>query len=398
MLLHRRSHQRLDLTNKIRGTRSLEALGFSCTNAAPGWYYDGSVYRQAAANTCRFDASGGKTGLLIEEADTNEVLYSSENNAVWTVSNATKAATGTSIINGKTPIKVTATGASGYLEQSVATLGGSDMYHYAIVEVGDGTVADIESVGDSRVRLTFATGAVTQVSGASLRKGAYRVTASGPNGGAVWILYHALAAASTPSVLRYYPDPTGSSKFGYMHHCQGSFNDVHGTSPVVTTTVADQRGAEIITSATVPSWWSNTQTSVIASYERIFETIETAVIFGSSDGTTDNYCLYGVNGSAPNNATTTVVKTPDSALAADAEGLASGQVNKVAFSHKDGFTYASGNGSVSSNAAQTGVPADATRFDIGQGLGALFWLNGRIFSLVIRPIAFSSTELASITS
>jgi hypothetical protein len=130
----------------------------------------------------------------------------------------------------------------------------------------------------------------------------------------------------------------------------------------------------------------------------MFDSLVTGVILASSDGTADHYCLYGVAGSSPNNAQLSVVKTPDSAIATDAGALVAGQAHKVTYSHSDGFTYASGDGSVSANAAQTGVPADTTRLDIGQGLGALYWLNGRIFTLTIRPNATSSTDLDALST
>jgi hypothetical protein len=355
------------------------------------------VYRQASANTCRYDSSGGKTGLLVEEGDTNEVLYSSENNAAWVVSNATKSATGTSVISGKTPIRVTALGGSGYIEQTVAGLGGGDEYNYIIIESGNNTIADLEHAGISRVRLTFATGAVTQVSGASTYKGAYRVTPNGPNGGEVWILYHSITTGGAAN-LRYYPDPTGSDKFGYLHHCQGSYNDIHGTSPIVTQGVAVQREAEVITSSTVPSWWSDTEATVIASVERIFSNSETGVIFASSDASPDNYFLCSIGGAPPNSAILVVSIGGVSYSAAATDNITAGTISKAAFSHADGETYAAGNGDVSANAEQVGVPADASRFDIGQALGALYWLNGRIFNLKIVPKALNSTDLDARTT
>lgn len=397
MLLHRKNYQRLDLTNRVRGERALSALGFACTNANPGWYYDGSVYRQAAVNTCRYDSSGGRTGLLVEEADTNEVLYSSENNAVWTVSNATKTATGTSAISGKTPIKVTATGASGYIQQSVATLGNGSEYHYVIIEEGDGTVADLECNTVSRIRLTFATGAVTQVSGASTYKGAYKVDVTGPNGGDLWILYHSIFTVATPAVIRFYPDPTGSSKYAYLHHCQGSFSDVHGTSPIVTQGSPVSRDGDVITSSTIPSWWNDSACTVISKIEKIFDVAEQGTIFASSDGTANNFFLIGNDSSIPNSCLINV--GVGGVVYSEAAGsMPSGSINKAAATQSNGATYAAANGTVSANANQVGAPAAATRFDIGQALGAVYFLNGRIFSLVIRPSAMSTTEIDAYTT
>lgn len=400
MVLFRSNYQRLDLTNRVRGNRALAKLGFSCTNANPGWYYDGSAFRQAAANTCRYTSEGGRTGLLVESQDSNVLLYSSQNNAAWVKdAGITTDATAVSIINGKTAIKYTAAATTDKVYQEVGTFAGTESL-YMIVEAGTAATCDVElydqdtTTSYGRVSLTFSTGAVSTVSGAPDNAYAYKITDSGPNGGKTYYLVvdQSSGPAGNTRRVRFFPSTTAAG-YSYWHHAQlsesGTFNS---TSPIVTTTVSVIRDADVITSSTVPDWWSNSQITVLSSYERIFKTTGLGLIFASSNGAND-YFVAAANPGGDNSPATTVNVGGSLGSAASAAVMPSGQINKVGHSHKDGFTYAAGNGVASANGAVAGAPAAPNRFDIGQGFGALYWLNGRIFGMTIRPIALSGTDL-----
>lgn len=401
MLLHRKNGQRLDLTNKVRGRRSLEALGFTCSNADPGWYYDGSVYRQAASNECRYSAEGGRTGLLSESSDENLLLYSSENDAAWTVSNATKSAEGTSIINGKTPLKVTASAAGGYINQTVGTTA-TDCY-FIIVEQGNSTVADIEVYDGgggtvSRIRLTFATGAVSQISGVSDFSGAYRITSSGPNGGATWILYVTASGLGGARSVRFYPDAITGTKYSYLHHSQLSTQQAHPTSPIVTQGSSGTRGNDVISSTTIPTWWNNDEITVLATIERMFYITEVGAIFLATNNATTDYVLLTADASGTNEGKATVNVNTVTYDSLSATAATYGSKQKYGLSAKDGSTYGASAGGAGPNGAQVGAPAAPERLDIGQGFGAAYWLEGRIYEIIIRPKAMSNTELENYTS
>lgn len=401
MLLHRRNHQRIDLTNKQRALRSLDALGFSCTNAAPGYYYDGSVFRLASANTCRFSAEGGKTGLLVEPSQENVLLYSSENNAAWAdTAGATTRSGGNEVISGKTPIGITVAATTDSVHQNIGVFSGGDESFYIIVEQGTGATADIgvyDATGAAlltRVRLTFATGAVSTITGSPASSGAYQINATGPNGGKLFYFYlvtDTSAVGGNNRRVLFYPSTTAVGS-NYLCHAQLTENKTM-TSPIVTGAASATRNADVITSSTIPSWWSQTQLSVITRHESIFPSDTYRALFTASDGTGDNYVLCAVNGSPVNPTLLVNVAAAGAVSSVPAVNLDPGSSHTLAYSQKTGATFAAGNGTAGANGGQVGAPT-ISRLDIGNALGVLYHFGGRIFSITMRPVAMSSTELA----
>ena len=402
MFLRSRHYKTIDLTGAYRGTRALTELGFTNSTASPGWYYDGSVYRQAAANAFRFSSEGGRTGLLCESADENKALYSSENNAAWTTSNVTKSAEGNSIISGKTPIKCTATAAGGWIGQTVGTTS-ADCYSI-IVEQGNSTVADIELYDGtggsvSIVRLTFSTGVVSQVSGASTKIGAYRITPSGPNGGATWLLHLTATGGGGTRTIRFYPDSATGNKYSYLHHSQLSTDHTHPLSPIVTTNAAVSRTADVVSTSTIPSWWNDSQITVYATAERMITIDEQGCIFVATNGGLTDYTLCTMDGTTGTNEARITVSI--GGVTVDVSTLTPsppGSKQRYAFSAKNGATYAAGSGGASANANQVGAPATPEVLSIGQAAGSIYFLEGRVYSISIRQTAHDTSALESWTS
>lgn len=397
MLLHKRQYKRLDLYNAHVGNRALSALGFVVQHAGIGTYYDGSVYKQAAANTGRYTRENGRCGLLVEGADTNVLLYSSENHATWTKDGGISSASATSIIDGKAAVKYTATNTTDTVYQDIGIFDGNTSM-FMIVEQGTAAKCRIEiydstaSASFGNIELTFSTGAVTEIGGSPLEAYSYKITDSGPNGGVTYILVvsNTTSAGNNRRVLLY-PSTAAGGAYTYWHHAQLSDSN-HSSSPIVTTTDPVSRDGDVVTSSTIPSFWNDNEITILSEYEKIFKGDDIHTVFASSNTAAD-YFLCSLAGSDNNPQTLVNVGGGGPSQALSAAVLSSGARNKVGHSHKDGYTYACGNGTASANAATAGVPAATDRLDIGQALGALYWLNGRIFSIAIKTSAFSDTEL-----
>lgn len=212
------------------------------------------------------------------EQRTNNVLYSSENNAAWVAFNMTKS-TALSIIPGKSSIVGTKTGPSGAVLQSgIGTYSGSAECAWVIVEQGTSPIAEFTAFNstDSQhvayVRLTFATGDVTKVGGGAITFGSQKLKNTGPNGGAVWLVW-ASYTATAGKVRRFNFYAAGASgvdgQYSVLHHTQFEAGS-YPSSIIVTGAAAVIRQPDVLTANSISPWYNQSEGTVV------FEGIHTA--------------------------------------------------------------------------------------------------------------------------
>ena len=246
------------------------------------------------------------------------------------------------------------------------------------------------------MRLTFSDGTVTVAGGSVVASGSRKIASTGPNGGIVWQLYFTYTGTSG-NARRVSDNPAGtaSSAYSYLHHvqvCESAFV----TNPIYTQGSTVTTANTVISTSSLPPYWSTTGMSVIAVAQNTIPEVTGNPIIAVSDGTTDNFA--GIGNIGPTSiteflayyiATTDYTPTP-------AASLTDAAVNTYGGSIKTSSCISAANGTASTPTTPAAMPT-FTQMDIGNLLGGSFW-NGRIFSIkLIAGVALSATELAGFT-
>jgi hypothetical protein len=399
MIKFQRSPGVWDFGSPARSARLLAELGFTCTRAGTeAMIYNpaSNLYEYAAANSFRFSSECGRGGLLVEDAATNLCLYSSQDHATWASSGSPTKASGTSVITGKNSIKITAT-TSEYIYQTVGTFSSGTETFAVLVESGDSTTCDIEvynattPASIARIRLTFATGAVTTVSGSADASGA-RVVGVGKNGGTMYMLWMQITGTELESRrVVVWPSPTTNGKFTYLHHAQLTESDVV-SSPIVTTTTSVTREQDVISSASVPAFYRQTGMSIVSEFSSCAASGQKAVI-SLTDGTVGNVALLFLNAGVGSAALII-----SGATTAESSGVSASDTaqNAIAMSYVSSSITAAMNGTASAGANPAGVPT-VSEMSIGSVLGSIYKFSGVIFSIKFIGSTLSGAGLEDIT-
>jgi hypothetical protein len=405
----------LDFSNATKGNRALSNLGFTVTRNTTGAYYDkaSGMYKFAAANTARYDSAGtsGRTGLLVEEGQTNLALRSSDfSNASWVGAAVTRTTANISeLIEGGTATQITTAATGNTLSQSCGTFVTSQNYVASVIveesssnpsETVDLQIYNVtDAVSRGRTRLTFATGARSTVTTAPTDSGSYQIATAGPNGGRVWHLWIRYAAVAgdngdTKAIYVYTSAVTAAPANLIIHHAQ-FVNAFQPTSPIVTAGASAGRADDDIVSATLPSWWNQTATSMLATIDVRSKPEVYGAVVVADDGSADN--LFGLAHDSSDGAVCIlyVATTPYTVVAAGAATDAS--PDKVGASQTDGLTFSAIDGTVSADGNQVGAPT-LTGWCLGSFLGLDYFLNGKIHDLRIINTALSSAELDAYTT
>lgn len=290
--------------------------GLTYTNSSTTRYYwnaSGSL-ATAAANEGIFEYDPltlALKGMRWEmEQRTNNVLYSSENNAAWAAVSSTITSSGVSVVPGKTPMLVTASFANGRATQAIGTLTGTTECVYAIAEQGTGATSRVmlfDGTTSSIVAQCTITWATEAISGAGTY-GATKLKAAGPNGGKLFLLW-ASGTGTAGNIRRYnfYPDQTAGTGTAYLHHAQLEAG-ASPSSPIITTSAAVVRQPDLMPAITVAPWYNLAAGTFVfegicadntaargmyvihdgSNNNRIFASVETtgaARFYGNSNGT-----------------------------------------------------------------------------------------------------------------
>lgn len=235
------------------------ADGMGIVRASSATVKQGNLIKSVGNNVARFETNG----LLIEDESVNFLLYSSTFTSWWGVANVTKSQTGPVLIDTTQSTLITATG-NNFPRLTIASGGVTNLTNddYAvsfIIKKGSTNFAHAtiertnpaEQPGGMRFFLDFTTGQVTSISmGTTLKRRAAIVEDLGDG----WFRLSALVTVAGLTSLGMYVGP--SEALGLTTAQVGdSINVAHAqfekrsfpTSPIITTTAAGTRAADVIT-------------------------------------------------------------------------------------------------------------------------------------------------------
>lgn len=398
LLLRKKSSPRsINFGNEGAARKSLSRLGATVTSSANARRFHNRKWIACSANSLRFSVydSTGQSGLLVEDEQTNLCTYSSEDHASWGVFNATKAAS-LSCIDGKAGFKLTGSATNGQAGKNVGVFSGNPEVFYVIMESGDSATADISIYNATaanhalRVRLTFATGAVTTVTqtGTGPASGSINLGA-GPNGGTLWLLW-AKVTSTTGNTrgMYFYSSTTTLGKYTYFHHAQYVAGEAV-TSPIVTTAASATRSADLITFG-LPSWLSDTGFAAASRHNSFSDNSAGLQIGFIALTDADNLFYTGALLSQPVAKLTHTAGTVDETVSINEPDDYS---CKVAANFNSSTLKASSAGT--SGSAATGSTPTMDTVYIGSGAGVLS-INGHMLSLKLMPTVVSDDALASL--
>lgn len=283
------------------------------------------IYRPHAANTipAHWDAVAGESlGAWFGPETTNRAPYSTDiSNAAWSLQNAVKASCN-SIIDGGVARRITATGSSAGVFQTVGTFTGSAETLYAIIEKGDQDVASIALYNTTtaafacRAQLTFSTGVATVAAGSGTAR-AYKIATAGPNGGEVWLLALTTSAGiytNTRQVICYPAGIATTSGHAYLHHIQLQETVSVISPPIVTNATSVTVGQPALVSEPLPPWFHNDEYSLAVEYSIKDQVAASRGLLSVSDNTTSNRALIYLTSAATSVQTYVTVGGVDQAI------------------------------------------------------------------------------------
>jgi hypothetical protein len=355
------------------------------------------LIQTAAIDAPRFDYNPvtlAPLGLLIEEARTNLITYSDQfNDVAWSkiavsvTPNTTVSPDGTS-----TADTLTATGTSfDGLNRPLTVLAAAYTFSF-YVKQGNTTGSEFgiidQGTAQQRARLTYATGAVTILSGTA--------TASAALVGNGWWrvqMVYTFPAASAPfDSFNIFPGINGSTTgdFCYIWGAQveaGSF----ATSYIPTVASQVTRNADVatMTGTNFSSWYNASEgTFVVDSAMLALNTVITQELLALDDSpsTSNNIFLRANNTAGSTSATATTAGASQGFL--DITGTTAIAVQRVAYAIKLNDAALTRNGGAVIVDTTYAVPTGLIRMAIGQRLTGAGFLNGHI-----RQIAYFNSRL-----
>lgn len=389
--------------------------------ASAGWSYSaGGVLVQAAANAPRLDydpSTLAARGLLIEDLRTNLLWPSMYGLGVsptyYTITNATSFVPGQqakkyTMLGVGAPNAPTANGA-----QFTAT---GAMCTWSIIEADPGSVAGAvtrllfyKTSGTpgiwGGVNLDLTTGVAT-TAGGTVTFGAIKLSNSGPNGGAVYLLWTATTNAGGET-LNAYPYPitdgtaSGTGKSVIVHHHQMEAG-AYPSSVIVTTSAQATRAADNAT-ITDLSKIGFSQGEGTAYAEFVVPRLAAGIVGDTmqgvltiTDAALNNYFAVGVGATGACSLYRKGAASP--AALNGANSLVPGSVAKVAFCYGSAQNDAIclNGGAVASGSA--GNPSGMTEMRLGRFAGNPGWLNGWLRNVRYFPRRLSNSELQALTA
>lgn len=393
------------LWHDFRTGRLPDGYTYSCNSVVRRWSPQQGQYIEVAANVFVPDyrtSNGENLGFLSEPTATNLVLYSSENNAAWVGTNASKAAGTSSLIAGKTCFSIAQTDAAGYVVQTIGTYAGSGTETAtAIIEQGANAVA-------SRVVMWNATDgaavAIAEVNWsaetASLISGTGAVYVewhpTGPNGGKVCrlgIAGYTSPAGSKARELRILPDATASNAVIYMHHAQLEAGTTRVSTPIVTLGASVNRAATILSISPLPAWFDQAQYTMFSDVfvRQVQDAFQAHLVL--SDGTAAK--LASLRFSGTGQAQVLVNDTTAQATISVGSGL-SGHQTLAASVKANEFRFAC-NGTAGSEDTSGSLP-EVSKINVGSSGAGSLQPNVHIKRFGIAPVTQTSAQLQALTA
>lgn len=236
------------------------------------------LIQTAVSGAARFDhnpATGESLGLLVEEARTNQALYSGDfSDAAWVVAETTKTANALVALDGTTTaalVKPTAVSASHKFRQNVSTTDSALTFSVYLKAVGYSRIALNEQAqtGSSSaiINLADGTGATSGTVVSNAGNGWYRVSWSSTFGAGVPKVFCVVVlpnggSGENPNNFTWTGDGTSGIYIWGAQLEAGSFP----TSYIPTTTATVTRAADVasMTGTNFSSWWNSNEFTMFA--------------------------------------------------------------------------------------------------------------------------------------
>jgi len=383
------------------------------------------VLQTAAAGQARFDhnpTTGESLGLLIEEARTNQCLYSGDyTNAAWQTFNASKETTATVAPNGTlTACKIIATATSanhGTYQQITPSSTGvyatsiyvkAAGYNFACLRTSlDGDTkryAVVVNLTNGAVTATQTNGATnTSYSVQDVGNGWYRVSVTASQSSSFMYVTVSPSDVSSPSFTNELPLFTGNGFSGiFIWGAQleaGSFATSY--IPTVASSVTRNADAASMTGTNFSSWFNNANMSAYIEAATNAPPASTNTTgFSLNDGTLNRTNFFQSGGGSLSSARAwlfaynngaTIVSLNSAATAVTQSVMAK---SCVAIKTND-FGFSLNSGAVLTDT--DGTPVVPTQMNIGADYNASAYLNGTIKKLAYYPIRVTNTQLQSLT-
>ncbi|MGE8366988.1 phage head spike fiber domain-containing protein [Cupriavidus sp.] len=392
--------------------------------ASARWRFSsGGLLVQDAANVPSLDYDPitlAPRGLLVEEARTNLLLSSMYGGSVG-VGPYYDITLVNSLIAGQQARKFVMKGAGGPNSPSTGgfqfTSTGA-MCAWSIVEADPGSVAGAitrlvfyKTSGAPGVwggiNLDLTTGVATLASGSgTVTYGVTKLSNSGPNGGAVYLIWTATTNAGGET-LNAYPyaitdgTASGTGKSVIVHHHQMEAG-AYPSSVIVTTSAQATRAADNAT-ITDLSKIGFSQGEGTAYAEFVVPRLAAGIVGDTmqgvltiTDAALNNYLSVGVGATGACSLYRKGAASP--AALNGANSLVPGSVAKVAFCYGSAQNDAIclNGGAVASGSA--GNPSGMTEMRLGRFAGNPGWLNGWLRNVRYFPRRFSNSELQALTA
>lgn len=377
------------------------------TRASSATYFDSQgVLQTATTDVPRFDhnpVTGESLGLLVEEARTNLVLRSEELGTTWTTAAVSVTADQRVAPNGQLSMDtVTATGGSGYLQQTV-TVANSTVFNFSIYAY---SVAN-------RIRLIIHNGTsdICNISWTSLSAGTTSATGTSTNivttpiGNSIYRLSFSFTSTSTTANVRIQPlDSSGAAVTGATADCWGAQLEAGSfpTSYIPTTTSAVTRAADVasISGSNFSGWYRQDEGTVFCdAKEHPFSSSASRAFYGfvNTGDVNNNFLRQWIWSGSTGFVSNSIYTSTSGPVAADFATSIANEQKRLAVAVKVNDFAKAYNGAGLATDVLGNTPNGIDAVWIGSSNSASLPLNGTIRRLTYFPQRLSNSTLQELT-
>jgi hypothetical protein len=351
-----------------------------------------AVYSNRYELPREWDSSGACQGLLVEEARTNLLTYSTQfDNAAWTKSSATITADNTTGPDGQTTADLlTSTLAGGWVIQAITGVISTTYTCSCFFKAGTHNIGEIYIGGggvggvDSGYKINLTTGELT-------KNGAGSITATATQGPSGWwrlaVTFTTSGADNTfEPLFRGDENSTGTVYIWGAQLEAGAF----ATSPIYTGSASVTRAADNIDISTGVYPYSASLSTVYGSATPAGSSWQPIMEFATSTGSR----YHGIR---RNNSDTYGSVLPDGATGINGGAWATGTTSKLALaSAASDHAFVVGGSVAGTNAAV--AMATANRVKLGVNGTPSEWFNGHIRQIMLLPRRMSNADMQTLTT
>jgi len=346
-------------------------------------------------------------GLLIEEARTNLLTYSSDwTNAAWSKANITVTAAATVSPDGTTNaqrLQATTTAAANNSSSAIAVAATAATYSIYVKQGSSPTAANSFALRNNTTATNLVVGTLNYATGAwTYSTGSTGVTVSNAGNGWWRIQISATTGITSGNTLICYAGFIGSGvtagDFFYAYGAQleaGAFATSY--IPTVASTVTRNIDIAQMTGTNFSTWYNQTEGAFIVNSAEAPAAVAAAKSFAVANTGNSNI----IRGGKGNAVTTAIAQLFNAGVevgtATTANSLSLGALNKIAVGYKvNDFGISLNGGSVVVDTS-VAIPTDMSRLEIGQN-GVGFAINGHVAQLAYYNTRLPNTQLQTLTA